>query len=494
MSIEKTIFAAADKMRGSVDAGGYKHIGLGLLFLRYVSVSFNRLHDELTADPYSDPEDRDEYTARSTFWVPEKARWSTLTAKAKSPDIGILINDAMREIEAENPSLKGALPKVFGREALDKSILTGLIELFTNQIKLEGSSADFDLIGRIYEYCIGEFASSEGRRGGEFYTPKSFVDTLIEPTRGRVYDPCCGTGGFFVQDADAQSQTLAALRDSLLPRLMSGELRVGDATAEICKFLDIDTLAGTVLNAGHDQRLIFIAANFRKEVTSTVLWLREHKIDARCIKVTPYRFGDEVFIDLQPVIPTREAAEFMISMAEKETEEKSAQVEQHKTEAMRLEYWGKALVALKAAHVGLYGNISPAEDHWLSASSGISQCNHALILLKRELRVELKIGRYEAEENKWLFDKLIERKVQIEAQFGHPIEWLRLDNKKSSRLQFRFVCDGYDRDRWDEYVAWHVAHIQKWEKALKGPIHELAVALKARESAPAGVAPMEPLT
>jgi type I restriction enzyme M protein len=202
LSIEKTLFAAADKMRGSMDAGEYKHIALGLLFLRYVSVSFQRLHDKLAADDYADPEDRDEYLAESVFWVPEKARWSTISRNAKSPEIGVMIDAAMREIEAANPSLKGALPKVFGRESLDKTMLSGLIDLFTNDIRLDGTPADFDLIGRIYEYCIGEFASNEGKRGGEFYTPKSVVDTLIEmiePTRGRVYDPCCGTGGFFVQ-------------------------------------------------------------------------------------------------------------------------------------------------------------------------------------------------------------------------------------------------------------------------------------------------------
>jgi hypothetical protein len=257
----------------------------------------------------------------------------------------------------------------------------------------------------------------------------------------------------------------------------------GDATAEICKFLDIDTLAGTVLNAGHDQRLIFIAANFRKEVTSTVLWLREHKIDARCIKVTPYRFGEEVFIDLQPVIPTREAAEFMISMAEKETEEKSAQVEQRKTEALRMDYWTKALAAMKAAHVGLYGNISPGENHWLQASSGFSGCSYGILHLKMGLRVELRIARPEGEDNKWIFDELIKRRDQIEAAIGHPVEWLRLDSKKESRIQFMHPCDGYDRDKWDEFTAWHVEYIQKWEKALKGPLQAVAVAFKARESA-----------
>jgi type I restriction enzyme M protein len=202
MTIEKTLFAAADKMRGAMDAGEYKHIALGLLFLRYVSISFQRLHDELAADEYADPEERDEYLAKNVFWVPEKARWSFISKNSKDPEIGIMLDDAMREVEAANESLKGALPKVFGKESLDKVMLSGLIDIFTNNIKLDGTSADFDLIGRIYEYCIGEFASSEGKRGGEFYTPKSVVNTMIEmiePTKGRVYDPCCGTGGFFVQ-------------------------------------------------------------------------------------------------------------------------------------------------------------------------------------------------------------------------------------------------------------------------------------------------------
>ncbi|MFC2968050.1 type I restriction-modification system subunit M [Acidimangrovimonas pyrenivorans] len=201
MSIEKTLFAAADKMRGAMDAGEYKHVALGLLFLRYVSAAFEKMHEQLVADDYADAEDPEEYIAENVFWVPEKARWSYLAGHAKDPRIGVMVDDAMRAIEADNSSLKGALPKVYGRESLDKSIVSGLIDLFTN-LKLGGTGADFDLIGRIYEYFIGEFASNEGKRGGEFYTPKSVVGTLIEmiePTRGRVYDPCCGTGGFFVQ-------------------------------------------------------------------------------------------------------------------------------------------------------------------------------------------------------------------------------------------------------------------------------------------------------
>lgn len=200
-SIEKTLFAAADKMRGAMDPGEYKHVALGLIFLRYVSAAFDAKQQEFLQDNTIDAEDPEEYAAENIFWVPEKARWSRLAASAKANDIGVQVDDAMREIERSNPTLKDALPKVYGKPDLDRAIVTGLIEMFTN-LELHGTRADFDLIGRIYEYFIGEFATSEGKRGGEFYTPRSIVATMVEmmePTHGRVYDPCCGSGGFFVQ-------------------------------------------------------------------------------------------------------------------------------------------------------------------------------------------------------------------------------------------------------------------------------------------------------
>ena len=214
--IEKTLFAAADKMRGAMDPGEYKHVALGLLFLRYVSAAFEAKRAEFAEQEFVDLEDPEEYQAESVFWVPEAARWDRLAANAKAADIGVQVDDAMREIERENPSLQDALPKVFGRANLDRSIVTGLIEMFTN-LELHGTRADFDLIGRIYEYFIGEFASSEGKRGGEFYTPKSIVSVLVEmlePTSGRVYDPCCGTGG-----------------SSCSPRSSSRRTRAGSATS-----------------------------------------------------------------------------------------------------------------------------------------------------------------------------------------------------------------------------------------------------------------------
>ena len=201
MTIEKTLFAAADKMRGSMDPGEYKHVALGLLFLRYIGTAFERKYDELLPEGKDVAEDVDEYLAESIFWVPEPSRWSTLSAHSKDKSIGVRVDDAMRAIEADNEQLKGALPKVFGRESLDQSIVTGLIDLFSN-IQFGGTPKDFDLIGRIYEYFISEFASSEGKRGGDFHTPKPVVELIvqmIEPTRGRLYEPCYGSGSFMVQ-------------------------------------------------------------------------------------------------------------------------------------------------------------------------------------------------------------------------------------------------------------------------------------------------------
>lgn len=268
MSIEKTLFAAADKMRGSMDAGEYKHIALGLLFLRYVSMSFERLHTQLSQDEYSDAEDRDEYLAESIFWVPEKARWSNLAKQSKDPKIGIMIDDAMRAIEADNETLKGALPKVFGKESIDRAMLTGLMDLFSN-IKLEGTKDDFDLIGRIYEYCIGEFAGAEGKRGGEFYTPKSIVDTLIEmiePTKGRVYDPCCGTGGFFVQSEkfiDAHSGQIGdiAIYGQERNHTTFGLARMNLAIRGIFADIRWNSEGTLVKDAFPDERFDYILAN-----------------------------------------------------------------------------------------------------------------------------------------------------------------------------------------------------------------------------------------
>lgn len=200
-NFEAQLFKAADKLRKNIDAAEYKNVALGLIFLKYISESFQELYDKLEQDDMSDPEDRDEYRAENIFFVPEQARWKNIQAKAKLPTIGQELDDAMGAIEKENPELRNVLPQVFWKQNLDKTALGELIDLVSN-ISLKAIHANSkDLFGRVYEYFLGEFASAEGKQGGQFYTPKSIVKLMvemIEPYKGRIYDPACGSSGMFV--------------------------------------------------------------------------------------------------------------------------------------------------------------------------------------------------------------------------------------------------------------------------------------------------------
>ena len=203
LGFEATLWHAADKLRGNLDAAEYKHVVLGLIFLKYISDAFDEAHLEVAADPDGDPEDRDEYASRNVFWVPPPARWEHLQAKAKDPDIGKMLDDAMDAIEHDNPRLKGVLPKDYARPALDKRRLGELIDLIGTVGLGDAENRSKDIIGRVYEYFLGQFASAEGKKGGEFYTPRPvvrlLVDMLAPRPRSRIYDPCCGSGGMFVQ-------------------------------------------------------------------------------------------------------------------------------------------------------------------------------------------------------------------------------------------------------------------------------------------------------
>lgn len=202
LGFESELFKAADKLRGNMEPSDYKHVALGLIFLKYISDAFEAKHNELLAEDAQAAEDKDEYLAVNVFWVPKEARWSHLQANAKLPTIGTLIDDAMRAIEKDNESLKGVLPKDYARPALNKVMLGELIDLISGITLNEEGHASRDILGRVYEYFLGQFAGAEGKRGGEFYTPRSVVRVLVamlEPYKGRVYDPCCGSGGMFVQ-------------------------------------------------------------------------------------------------------------------------------------------------------------------------------------------------------------------------------------------------------------------------------------------------------
>ena len=217
LDFEAQLWAAADKMRGHMDASEYKHVCLGLIFLKYISDAFEEKREQLLfgfSNPKSEwfikdepqradaAENRDEYMAANVFWLPPEARWHTIKAKAKSPEIGKVIDEAMIAIERENPTLKGVLPRDYARPSLDKVRLGGLVDIISNIGFNESAAKSKDVLGRVYEYFLGKFASAEGKGGGEFYTPQCVVQVLVamlEPYKGRVFDPCCGSGGMFVQ-------------------------------------------------------------------------------------------------------------------------------------------------------------------------------------------------------------------------------------------------------------------------------------------------------
>lgn len=204
---EAELWAMADALRGSMDAAEYKHVVLGLIFLKYISDAFEEHHAQLLADKGggADPEDPDEYGAHNIFWVPPEARWAHLKAQAKQPTVGQFVDDAMIGIERDNPSLKDVLPKDYARTGLDKARLGQLIDLVSNIKVGDKESRAKDVLGRVYEYFLSQFASAEGKKGGEFYTPRCVVRLLVEmlePYKGRVYDPCCGSSGMFVQSVE----------------------------------------------------------------------------------------------------------------------------------------------------------------------------------------------------------------------------------------------------------------------------------------------------
>lgn len=215
-SFEQKLFKAADKLRKNIDAAEYKHVVLGLIFLKYISESFTELYHKLEADEWSDPEDRDEYIAENTFFVPPLARWSHIHAQAKLPSIGQTIDEAMEAIEKENKELKNVLPQVYGKANLDKAALGQLIDLISNtELQAENENSK-DLFGRVYEYFLGEFANAEGKKGGQFYTPKAIVKLMvemIEPYKGRVYDPASGSGGMFVMSEKFVTEHSGNIKD-----------------------------------------------------------------------------------------------------------------------------------------------------------------------------------------------------------------------------------------------------------------------------------------
>jgi type I restriction enzyme M protein len=271
LGFEQKLWQAADKLRNNMDAAEYKHVVLGLIFLKYISDAFAELHKKLADQQVegADPEDPDEYRAENVFWVPKEARWAYLQKNAKKPNIGKLVDDAMDAIEKVNPSLKGVLPKNYAREALDKQRLGELIDLIGTIGLGDSESRSKDILGRVYEYFLGQFADAEGKKGGQFYTPRSIVKLLaemLEPYKGRVFDPCCGSGGMFVQSEKFVKAHGGRIGDIAIYGQESNQ-----TTWRLCKMnlairgIDSDIQwnnEGSFLNNAHkDLRADFIMAN-----------------------------------------------------------------------------------------------------------------------------------------------------------------------------------------------------------------------------------------
>ena len=246
-----------------------------------------------------------------------------------------------------------------------------------------------------------------------------------------------------------------------------------NAKERIVEFLGASDFDEVLMNEGVAQRLIFVAANFRREVTSTVMWLLENQIRLQCFKATPYQQGEQLFLTLDQIIPTPEEAEFRVGISEKKKEQKTAEKSQAQSVELRPRFWTKALEAMEQAGVKQYQNISPSKDHWLSCSSGVSGISFALIFLKKEVRVELNITSSDAATNKAIFDQFLERKASVEESFGHELQWQRLDDKKACRVKFGQAVDGYNEENWEMMIEWLVEHFPKLEKAFRPEIEQV---------------------
>lgn len=268
----------------------------------------------------------------------------------------------------------------------------------------------------------------------------------------------------------------------IFQQYLDGRRSGASAEEMIREFLDEESLDEIVLNGGNDQRIMFVAGNFRKEVTAAVLWLIAHDIRAQCFRVVPYGFGEELLIDLNQIIPTPEAADYMIGMATKEKEERSTEDAQRRSHQLRLEFWQQALDQFRVQELTRYQNISPSKDHWLNCATGVSACAYALIFLQREARVELVFQRADSTENKWIFDKLKARQDELEERFCGNLEWIRNNERKSSKIQLAQSFDCYNRDKWPEIIDWLGKHIRLFESAFSEPLNQLNPELKARTS------------
>jgi len=252
----------------------------------------------------------------------------------------------------------------------------------------------------------------------------------------------------------------------------------GDAKTNIVEFLNEEDFDLLVLNKDHHQRIMFVANHFRKEVTSTVLWLLKQQIQIQCFKATPYAMGDELFLQIDQIIPTPEAREYMIGISEKELESKSTESELQNRHHLRLDFWKLLLERCRASNMDLFSNISPGKNHWLSAGSGVSGVPYTFLFMKKYARVELMIRRADEDENTFIFEDLFSQRSTIEATFGGVLTWERLEDKKACRIKFENEFDGYNKESWDEMTRFLIDVMSRFERTFKAPLQKINQKLK----------------
>lgn len=281
-----------------------------------------------------------------------------------------------------------------------------------------------------------------------------------------------------------KQQVVEIFQRYLNQKAQADDEQPADAESVLLEFLQADDLQSVQLNTLKSQRLILVAAHYRKEVTNTVLWLSQFEVNCQCFKVTPYESGGELFLNVEQIIPTPEASDFMIGMMAKEAEEKSASNEQRNSHRLRLAFWEQALEAFSQSDCSLYNNISPGKDHWLSAGSGLSAMTFNVIFSKHEVRVEFYMSRSQAEANQFVFDRLAAQKESIEASFGDVLTWQPLPGRKACRIFFAKPVDGYDKANWPEMIQWLIKHMTRLEQALRGPLEKIREELKHADLKP----------
>ena len=248
----------------------------------------------------------------------------------------------------------------------------------------------------------------------------------------------------------------------------------GSATEKICEFMDVEELEEVLLNPGTTQRVIFIAANFRKEVTATALWLLASGIRLQCHTVKPYSLGDELLLDVRQIIPTPEAEEYMIGISSKENEAKQGQVSQKGRHNRRLAFWQQLFDQMRNEGVSLFQNVSPGKSSWLAAGSGSAGCPFVLLYGQKGAQVHVEMNTGDKAVNKAIFDRLLEQKKEIEEVFGGPILWQRLDHRKQSRLRLELPIDGLDDQNWPEINRWMIDNLVRLENAIRQPLNQVA--------------------